>query len=783
MFPQDATGKMGLSTGAVAAIVIGALVVVVAVVCLTYTELRKRKIYRGKDVNNPEGTVKTDAWEIEDDLIVDVEAGRGPGLESQENTLSSNNMTTYKPDAGVDLDDGIPVGMLVPDVNKPRTLPVHSTAAFDPHPQAVSSAKLAGSIASRRSIEKVSEAPYLVTSHISRQSQEADRGRTSVDSKTNQVRSRSGSTGATGRLKEYPKRQESLNVGGTKGRRGSLKSYPRLSGTVHVASHSFKPMLPDELRTLKDDPISIYEAYTDSWSFAMNWRSGQSGMLPLCAISEEVENEHRHKLAQEKPPNEVLLPPPAPMSETAAYSDASGSRRPSVDRFYEQEAIASVLSLNSTLPSVTAGHWGLRTLTSVAIRQKEANHQQNAVLEAQAKEAHEADLLPETSADDELVASANIYFAAMNHLDYASGLPEEEQLAPIHSHALELSEKLNRLSGEKVLQLAKEAEYLADQTKLDQPKRKSVTVQEARRSVMRLHEEVEKLFDGVFAEDRPEVPPIPDIFQRKEPVESIRLGNRSHSSHSSSGTESAGSLKSKDSDTTSVISNASTVTSIAESQTSATINQIKIDVHRDSSPESGDLGPVEPPNLSRNPYTSEAGPTTDENDDDALNATSETGSVVVNDVVDSGLNVGLMSGFARTQETVEADAGDSDEDKEVVGFEGQMRAIIPPVMVVDPPVRALGDIPLSEPAASPQASRVADIADIITSSHEDDSDQDVTIVEHATEHLDEDMNGPRSPYSDSADSGVVEDDGVVKPLNHKAQPYKPAAVGDGVESV
>ncbi|KAI8994259.1 hypothetical protein BC832DRAFT_453336 [Gaertneriomyces semiglobifer] len=769
---------MGLSTGAVAAIVIGALVVVVAVVCLTYTELRKRRIYRGKDVNNPEGTVKTDAWEIEDDLIVDVEAGRGPGVDSRGNTLSSNNMTAFKPDGGVD-DDGIPVGMLVPDVNKPRTMPVHSTASCDPHAQAVSSANMAGSIASRRSIENVSQAPSPVTSHISRQSQEADRGRTSVDSKTNQVRSRSGSTGATGRLKEYPKRQESLNVGGTKGRRGSLKSYPRLSGTVHVASHSFKPMLPDELRTLKDDPISIYEAYTDNWSFAMNWRSGQSGMLPLCAISEEVENEYRHKLAQEKPPNEVLLPPPAPMSETTAYSDASGSRRPSAERFYEQEAIASVLSLNSTLPSVTAGHWGLRTLTSVAIRQKEANHQQNAVLEAQAKQALETDLIPETSADDELVASANIYFAAMNHLDYSSGLPEDEQLAPIHSHALELSEKLNRLSGEKVLQLAKEAEYLADQTKLDQPKRKSVTVQEARRSVMRLHEEVEKLFDGVFAEDRPEVPPIPDIFQRKEPVERTLPGN---SSHSSSGTESGASVKSKDSETTSVVSNASTVTSVAESQISATINQIKTDVHRDSSPESGDLGPVEPPNLSRNPYTSDAGPAANDSDDDSLDVTSETGSVVVNDVVDSGLNVGLMSGFARKHEPVDADAGDSDEDKEVVGFEGQMRANIPPVTIVDPPTQVVDDIPLNE-SASPQASRVAETADIITSPNEDDSDQDITIVEHATDHLDEDMNGPRSPYSDSADSGVVEDDGVVKPLNPKAQPYNPAAVGDGVESV
>ncbi|TPX65928.1 hypothetical protein SpCBS45565_g04832 [Spizellomyces sp. 'palustris'] len=364
----------------------------------------------------------------------------------------------------------------------------------------------------------------------------SDDDRVSITTAASSITTRKNSTGSVvlRASVDLPRRTASLEANAGKGGAGAIVA-PRLLGT-QIALHWFRRKGSDEITVKAGDPMSIYQTYRDGWCLGMNWRSGQSGVFPLAAVSPE----EAKKLASEYPepdaaPTDSPLPSstsPSPVPPPSSPDPVTSSLLYSLNLSGAAPNTSHYSLTSSSVPSST--HWGVRELKPRGIRRTSVDRERAGnygPISAKTVNGKDTQNRANVVADPEVSDLAAVYLAAMDQMD-----AESSALSPVYrdsytflqTHAERLATSLKSVSphpvasslqkqaGKLVEDISVASKEIASKVPKDTKRASRMSIPEARKSVLQLHNEVTKFFDEVFTdtEDVPPVPPIPDFVRR-----------------------------------------------------------------------------------------------------------------------------------------------------------------------------------------------------------------------------------------------------------------------------
>ncbi|KAI8822042.1 uncharacterized protein EV422DRAFT_414462 [Fimicolochytrium jonesii] len=353
---------------------------------------------------------------------------------------------------------------------------------------------------------------------------------------------------------------------------------PSLKGMV-AAGHWFKRSKADEVAVKVGDAITVYTVYKDAWCFAMNWSSGQSGVMPVAVVSlDEATNLlQRFPPVSEDllPPGDAVTPPPASKanpprrstdSHRAVVVSPQRSERSELNRssslLYSSPPIARPAPLPSVASSAMSSHWGAQGVrgtdrklykfpsqqfrSTVSLIDNQQSPSQKSPYHMAGNKQYRPDFL--RSADSLLpnnrgmpmtraVASnapgtpesgisslAASYFAAISQLEENDA--DEAAAKQLQATASDLAESVTAISdlqsdsGSKDPGAQRRARQLVTEIKrISQP---SVRRDERRKSIVELRSELEKFFDDVFIDAAttaggppPPLPEIPAVYRQE----------------------------------------------------------------------------------------------------------------------------------------------------------------------------------------------------------------------------------------------------------------------------
>ncbi|KNC99592.1 uncharacterized protein SPPG_04979 [Spizellomyces punctatus DAOM BR117] len=357
----------------------------------------------------------------------------------------------------------------------------------------------------------------------------SDDDRRSITTAASSITTRKNSTGSVvlRASVDLPRRTASLEANAGKGGAAAIVA-PRLLGT-QLALHWFRRKVSDEITVKAGDPMSIYQTYRDGWCLGMNWRSGQSGVFPLAAISPE----EAQKLASEypepdAPPTDSPLPSitsPSPVPPPSSPDPVTSSLLYSLNLSGAAPNASHYSLTSSSVPSST--HWGVRELKPRGFRRPSVDRERA----SNSGRISARPGRPDVVADPEVSDLAAVYLAAMDKMDDESNVLSpiyRDSYTSLQTHAERLAISLNSVSphpvasslqkqaGKLVEDISVASKEIASEIPKDPKRASRMSIPEARKSVLQLHNEVTKFFDEVFTDtdNVPPVPPIPDFVRR-----------------------------------------------------------------------------------------------------------------------------------------------------------------------------------------------------------------------------------------------------------------------------